>query len=381
LAGIMQVFERSTVEMTDNIGVTEADFTPNPGRAIWIDGEINRALESRLRPQIIELTSCSRAPITVFIDSYGGNGAVGKRILDLLRSTNEGGGNPCRIITVAASKAQSAAAHILSAGDFAIADPGSRLLYHGSRIPLHGEVTARHASRIAENLKMSNNRFAASLLEKSARRFMFLIKALRPTFEAHRANGDGRTLTDLDCFHASLCQQASPAAQNVLRRAGAIWERHCGLLTHFQEEVAKVRLSSRSVDIEKIMLDASIAFEYENNKTDPEWSLRTGGLSRINEHFLYLDAYSHVTNEEQFATLRERWGPPYVANDDRDGKSIEEKAEKFQAFFLPLWSFFFALNIGLHGAENEITGMDAFWLGLIDTVRADRTASLPMELA
>jgi hypothetical protein len=113
--------------MTDNIGVTDADFTPNPDRAIWIDGEINKALENRLRPEILDLTSRSREPITAFIDSEGGSAAVSRRILDLLRSTNQGGASPCRILTVAASKARSAAADILSAGDFAIADPGSKL--------------------------------------------------------------------------------------------------------------------------------------------------------------------------------------------------------------------------------------------------------------
>ncbi len=36
--------------MTDSIGVTDADFTPNPDRAIWIQGEFTEALLARLEP-------------------------------------------------------------------------------------------------------------------------------------------------------------------------------------------------------------------------------------------------------------------------------------------------------------------------------------------
>jgi ATP-dependent protease ClpP protease subunit len=360
--------------MTDSIGVTDADFTPNPDRAIWIDGEINKALENRLRPKILELTSRSREPITVFIDSEGGSPAVGKRILDLLRSTNQGGVSPCRIITVAVSKAQSTAADILSAGDFAIADPRSKLLYHGTRITVPQAVTADYASRLTEALKASNHRIAALFLDKSADRFVFLFTALRAEFEAHRASAGDRILTDLDCFQEILCQRAPTSAQEVLRRAGTIWTRCYGLVTQFEENVVKSRASGEAVDAEKIMLNVSISFEYENNKADHEWSLRTGGLSKINDHFFFLDSYFQVAHGVRFATFCERWAPHVVASDPQNTMSAEEKAAKFRAYFQPFWCFFVALSHALHQAENELTAMDAFWLGLIDTVRADLAA-------
>jgi ATP-dependent protease ClpP protease subunit len=84
--------------MTDGTDIPDADFTPNPDRAIWIRGELNKALEERLEPQIVDLTSRSREPITVFIDSYGGKPVVSQRILALLRSPGENGEPPCRVI-------------------------------------------------------------------------------------------------------------------------------------------------------------------------------------------------------------------------------------------------------------------------------------------
>ena len=56
-----------------------------------------------------------------------------------------------------------------------------------------------------------------------------------------------------------------------------------------------------------------------------------------------------------------------------DVLSAEEKAAKFRAFFLPFWSFFVAIRRALHQAENELTAMDALFLGLIDTVQASFT--------
>lgn len=348
--------------------LSDADFTPNPDRAIWIDGEINKALENRLRPEILELTSRSRDPITVFIDSDGGSPAVGQRILDVLRSTNKESATPCRIITVAVSRARSIAADILSAGDFAIADPRSKLLYHGTKITVPQAVTANYASLLADVLKASNRRFATSFLEKSARRFMFLFIGLRATFQAHRANATARLLTDLDCFQEILCEKAPPAAQKVLRDAAALWKRRSGLVTHFQEEVAKVRLSNEKADIEKIMLDVSVSFEYEHKNSDREWSLRTGGLHKINDHFFFLEEYSQYTNGAPFANLYERWAPLMVSSDDRDALLAEDKAERFEAFFLPFWSLFIALYHVLQQTENELTALDAFWLGLVDTL-------------
>jgi hypothetical protein len=103
--------------MTD---VPDAKYTSNVNRSIWVRGEINKSLLEGLQPQVLDLTSRSRAPITVFIGSPGGNAAVGERIMSLLRSADQDGEPACRIIAVALSKAQSAAADLLSAGDFAI---------------------------------------------------------------------------------------------------------------------------------------------------------------------------------------------------------------------------------------------------------------------
>lgn len=353
--------------------VRDADYEPNPARSIWIRGELDEALEDRLRPQILELTSSSGEPITLYIDSDGGSAAVGQRILELLRAANQDG-TSCRLITVAVGKARSIAADIFSSGDFAIARPGALLLYHGTRILLPQAVTADFASLVVEGLKNSNSRFAASLFDKCAERFMFLLLGLRQEFDAHRASATDRVLEDVDCFQELLCQKSPPAAQKVLRRAADIWLDCYGVVTRFETEVERVRTRSETTDVEKLMLDVSASFEFERKRNNPEWSLRNGGLRNISDKFFFLDAYVHCTNGARFASLCERWAPLLFAKDEWERLSAEEQAEKFRAFFPPFWSFFVALTHALQQTENELTATDAFFLGLVDTLREDIAA-------
>jgi ATP-dependent protease ClpP protease subunit len=208
-------------------GDRDADFNlnPNPARAVWLDCRLNQALLDRLEPQILALTSQSREPITIFINSPGGETAIRQRILNLLA--------PCRTITVACPNAGSAAAVVLSSGDWAIVMPESKLVYHGTRIRAFDAITAERATRLAEVLKNSNDTAVASLVCKSARRFRFIVSAMRSSFEEHRANAGDPTLRDVECFTDLLHDKLSVGGQMVLLRAIVNWYRHRGEWSFF----------------------------------------------------------------------------------------------------------------------------------------------------
>jgi ATP-dependent protease ClpP protease subunit len=114
------------------------EFRPNPQRAIYIQGRIDQSLIDRLTPQITNLLYLDRDPITVYIDSNGGSTAASELILRQLRATNQDMADPCRLITVVTSTAASAAADLLTSGDYAIAYPGSSIFYHGLEV---GQMT------------------------------------------------------------------------------------------------------------------------------------------------------------------------------------------------------------------------------------------------
>lgn len=336
-------------------------------------GTIDQNLVDRLLPEIITLTSKSREPITVYIDSHGGKVASAELILSLLKSTNQNGDAPCHIITVAVSKASSAAADLLSSGDYAIAFQESTLLYHGARLPMPNPVTAEFATMLTESLKTSNDRYAMSLARKSEWRFMYLVSTLRGEFNKHRKETGNEAITDIQCFQQILRQKLSANAEKLLDQAITRWNRYTALFSLFEKKAERTRSAENLAAVEKVMLHASINFEYQQNKGKQEWTLRNGGLTRINDDFLLLGEYFQSTYSTQFRELCKRWAPSILTHDQMqelssldEAEAAKKKLELVRPFFQPFWSYFVALCHALQEAENELTPTDAFWLGLID---------------
>ncbi len=339
----------------------DADFTPDRSRSISIDGRLDEALLERLRPQIAELTAQSREPITVFIDSWGGSAAAGERILGLLRSTSHASESPCRINTVAAPTAGSAAADLLSAGDLALAYPQSTLLYHGTRWPLPEQrLTGDLAAKIGHALPTLDEIFAAKLAQNSLRRFRFIVSALRPMFEPHRAEADDPKLGDLDCLQTILRAKLSPAAQQVLERGIRLWRNYNGLLLQFEKRLRRGRTVTQT-QLRKTMLHAAAGFEYETGQAEA-WD---GGLGKICGHFHFLNSFF------DFGALCD-----YVAGRPGPKTAVTDiDADDFQQFRL----LGLAICRALQEGENQITPMDAVWLGLIDSVRSPGGADENLE--
>jgi ATP-dependent protease ClpP protease subunit len=148
--------------------VPDQNFRPNPNRAVYIQGIIDQQLVNRLTPQVIALTSQKRDPVTIYIDSRGGSVASAESLLRLLTASNQDLAPPCRLISVVTSRPGSAAADLLSSGDYAPAYPDTTLVYHGVRTGMDDPLTVELASILAESLKLSNDRYAMALLENAS---------------------------------------------------------------------------------------------------------------------------------------------------------------------------------------------------------------------
>lgn len=129
--------------------VPDQNFRLNPQRAIYVTGLIDDALVSRLTPQILRLQSVNRFPISVYIDSPGGSVSSMETILRLLNLTDQDSSGPTR--------AASAAADLLSSGDYALAFPNSSILYHGLRTFEKNPLTFEATSMLANTLRVSND--------------------------------------------------------------------------------------------------------------------------------------------------------------------------------------------------------------------------------
>ena len=361
--------------------VPDPNFRPDPNRAIFISGHIDQALVDRLTPTIMQLCARNRQPISVYIDSKGGSPQSAETILRLLKATNQDNESGCHIITIVTTRAASAAADLLSAGDYAIAFPDTSILFHGVRTPTWSDlVTMEQASTIADYLKLSNDRYAMTLARKSERRFMYLFFALQNQFQAHRTKVNNPNLPPLECFIGLVRGNISDLANKILDRAWDRYERYNALLSHVFALAGKAKKNpfaggASEAEIESFMLRAIVQFELKKNKADRKWTFSGRGLVRVNDDFFLLQEYFATAYGIEFNQLCERWADLVLTDADnaelaliQEPERTEKKRTMVRPHFQPAWSFLVALCHALQEGENEISALDAFWLGLIDEV-------------
>jgi ATP-dependent protease ClpP protease subunit len=367
--------------------IADPDFRANPRRAIFVQGEIDRQLVHKLAPRIVALQAESRDPITVYIDSNGGDVAAAEQILRLLTSSNQDADRACRIVTVVTNLAASAGADLLSSGDYAMALPYATIFYHGVRSPLPYPITVEFGSELTERLKIANSQSAMLLARKTEARFMFRFVTLKNKFGSVRAELSQPTLTDLECFLRLISDQLTKQAQDLLNRARKRYTRYSDLLEQLMAAVKGVTegIDQRRAEMEAAVLKKIIDREVSNHETDKDWNFSDGGLARVNDDFFLLNEYIVCFQGEQFRKLCERWGRFVLTKEETaEIDAIAEADTRATAFlenvrpkFMPVWSFLVALCQTLQqGEQNYLTALDAYWLGLIDEIVGSSLESL-----
>lgn len=153
----------------------------NWNRAIHIDVTIDEALLRRLTPTILKLKQESTEPITIGIDSPGGSIQVMESLLGLLNAPDQDG-KQIEIYTVSTNRAYSAAASLLAFGDYSVAFPHSKILYHDVRYSGIEDVTPSKALCTARELERSNIAFSLKLANQVRRRLIWVYLDLKPQF-------------------------------------------------------------------------------------------------------------------------------------------------------------------------------------------------------
>ena len=120
-----------------------------------------------------------------------------------------------------------------------------------------------------------------------------------------------------------------------------------GVLNCLHAQIKRIRSSKRR-DIQKAILNASVAFEFSTHGKRPGWSLDGGALERISRCYFFFEEFLGNSDKPK-ELLGPNHGSPYF-------------------HLLPLC---LAVCGALQEGENELTATDALWLGLIDTVRAN----------
>jgi ATP-dependent protease ClpP protease subunit len=371
--------------------VPDKNYRFDPNRAIYVNGALDQALLDRLTPSIMRLTSESREPISVFIDSPGGFPQVGDALLRLLRSRGQENLDPCRLITVVTSMAASAAADLLAAGDYSIALAGSRVYFHGNRHTNPKEITFEAASGLVQNLRTSNQRAAHELVERAEKRWFFRFVTMRSEFAQVREESANKELSDSICFVKVLHARMSQSGRAVLRGAAARNERYQTLnsIIFSSRRISEAPAKKRDwVTIESMILKLIIDYELKSFKKEKKkgkvvgWNFEKRGLNQLNEDFLLFSAQLGQHGADRIEYLFHHWGRHILSPEDfneiqsesEEGRKLKLRMQKFDPIVIPVWLLFVALCHSLQEGENDLSAADAFYLGMIDEVLEEPNA-------
>jgi ATP-dependent protease ClpP protease subunit len=349
-------------------------FRPDPKRAVYIHGTITPELVCSITPRIVSLQSASRDPLTVYIDSRGGDIPSAQALWKLLTSSTLDYQPACKIITIATTRAASAAADLLSSGDYAIVHPHTTVLYHGSRVNREVTLTVEFTSALAYVLRTMNDTYATDLVRQMESRLMFRFLFSKDEFADVRKKS-AEPLSDADCFLSVISQKLSDGARNLFETAQQRKGRYEELLA-----IAKKAKKYKSVaKTEASRIKAIVDYELSSNKKDKKWTFRGSGLNRLNDDFFLLTEHLASSENDRINTLCSQWGIFAITGAEKaeidaapEGERKERLVKKVRPTLEPMWSFFVALCHALQEGENELTAKDAYWLGLVDEVQGER---------
>jgi ATP-dependent protease ClpP protease subunit len=355
------------------------DFRENPARCIYINGEINQSLIDRLTPQINNLRLAESAPITVYIDSVGGETPTADVLLGLLKTPNQDG-EICRIITVATGMAASAAADLLARGDYAIAYPHSQIHHHGVRSLPSQLVTTEYATNLASFLKSRNEYFALDLAERSLPRFFFRYFNVKSEFAQIRQMYGLPDMADVECM-AEVMKWRLPRHRALPEEALRKHQRLNALTGFYTKRLQTTKKKfKRPADREAFLLNCLVEYELKQNKEET-WQFSAGGLAEMQEDFTLLSDYESGQHMQNLETQVTRWGWSVLTEEQnkvyaalKGGDADKWLIENTREHFRTLWHFLVSICRALQEGEHRLTATESYWFGLIDEVSG---SSLP----
>jgi len=144
-------------------------------RYINVYGDIEEAMASTFLQALKEMESINQDPITVYIESYGGDSYLGLAMIEAMRTSE------CIITAVCRGMAASIAAEIFSAGDHRIMAKSAILMYHKSKCASDLEDATAHKIT-GEELDRLDKVFAERLAERSNKGKAWWLKRIRQDF-------------------------------------------------------------------------------------------------------------------------------------------------------------------------------------------------------
>ena len=204
---------------------------------------------------------------------------------------------------------------------------------------------------------------------------MFRFIMVRDEFDEVRNRYEDPNMDDLECLTAILAEKLSPSAFEVVERALERHGRYDELLNYIADHVKPPAEYPSLAKAEAAQIKAIIDFEVKRNKRDFEWQFLEEGMNRVADDFFLFHEYIRMFMGRRFLGLCHIFADFLLTPENRaEIETLPEKdrpekiAETVRPILQPIWSYFVALCHVLQSGENQLNGIDAFWLGLIDDV-------------
>ena len=347
----------------------DPNFRASTSRSISVFGELDDDLISRVGGEVLRLREDSSQPISVFTNSPGGTLRSLAHLYALL-TARAPSGRPPRLITVAIGSAHSAAASLLSLGDYAISYPKSSIHFHGVRFDAVREVTMESASIMAAELQAHNRATAMRLATAGANRLAFHYAVLKRSFGKETEPSESKR-SAIECFALRLKERLSATGDVIVDKALKRWR----VLQEISKEVLPKVLHSgkEGIEFEAEVLRCIIDFEVSRNS-----ALGPGEVYQIALDYLLLrDYYLKAPRSRIVSEIGQRYPRIFLDNgveveqlsvEQSSGSAQKPMTEKLNGRVLPFCFFAESIWQALQEEENPLSPKDAYWLGAVDEV-------------
>lgn len=353
-----------------------AKFRENPKRAIYISEEINLELLKKLTPQINLLRLECNDPITVYLDSFGGDTTVSEMLVRLLKTPNQDG-KQCSIITVATNYVASAAADILIAGDYSIAYPHAIIHYHGTRMS-DGDITNEKARDLAVRLDRTNEIYASKLARINIYNFSFIQTVFKKEIDSIDQKSDISYFGPALDFCFFLKKHLGITASKIIDDVANEIKKFSNLSKYLDNKLQEAKYGDIP-SFKKDVFTLKNIIDYESNILEnPDLntpSVDGGFFALIERSFSLYKKNTDTMFNDNYRSIFSIICPLLLTPDKLKEYQTINANEKhafliknsFGAFDL-LYIFATTLAYRLQRGENRFRATDAYWLGLVNEV-------------
>jgi hypothetical protein len=365
----------------------EGPYRENPGRALHVLGPISHESVTRLTPEITRLRAEPALPITVYIDSPGGNTRALDALLTILRTPDQDGSEH-PITTVVTQLAASAAADLLVSGDYAIAYPGAIIHYHGTRASAD-DLTVENAQTVAGNLQNANEQFALRLGLRIITRLLFLLTVHRSAIDDDPRGVD---LSSPAAVTAAIMErrldELAPAYADWVRQARRQQTETTGLVDALILQLFppdKTNDNETLPEFEVRLAKALLDHELQRPDRPTHWALSGPGWDEYRRHFFQFLDFFRGEHRRHHQYLLDAHGEFLLTQAELADYKLRQanarEADKWREKIIgprmsEFWYFVVCLCRRLQTGENEMSARAAYWLGLVDEVLG---AELPCQ--